>query len=136
MQWRLQAVCGSEALAARGSFVEFLQDLGMRRSECHCAEMVFGELVGNAVRHAPGPIDISAHRETHGPVVLEICDTGPYFKLSCRPPQPESESGRGLYIVSLLATDVWSENTGCGNRVTAILHMTDPDELSPEEATS
>lgn len=135
MQWRFQAVYGGEALAARGSFLQFLQDLGMRPSERHCAEMVFGELVGNVVRHAPGPIAISAHSDTHGPVVLEICDTGPDFKLPCGPPLLESESGRGLYLVSLLAADVWSENTGRGNRVTAILHMTEPGELSPEEAT-
>jgi anti-sigma regulatory factor (Ser/Thr protein kinase) len=126
MQWYFQAACGSEALAARRSFVQFLQDLGVRQSDRYCAEMVFGELVGNAVRHAPGPIDIAAHMNTHDVVVLEIRDTGPDFALSPRPPPLHSECGRGLYIVSLLTTDLRSENTGFGNKVTAILHMTEP----------
>ena len=129
MQWHFQTVCGSDALAARGSFVEFLQHRGVRQSDRYCAEMVFGELVGNAVRHAPGPINITAHVHTRGVVVLEIRDTGPEFKLSLQPPPLQSECGRGLYIASLLTADLRSENTGFGNRVTAVLHMTEPVAL-------
>lgn len=129
MQWHFQAVCGSQALAARGRFVEFLQHKGVQQSDCYCAEVVFGELVGNAVRHAPGPINISAHVHTRGVVVLVIRDTGAEFKLSFQPPPLQSECGRGLYIVSLLTADLRSENTGFGNRVTAILHMTEPVAL-------
>lgn len=126
MQWQIQTVRGRDALAARGSFVEFLQHLGVRQSDRDCAEMVFGELVGNAVRHAPGPININAHVGARGVLVLEIRDTGREFTLSVQPPPLQSESGRGLYIASLLAAELRSENTGSGNRVTAILHMTEP----------
>lgn len=124
MRWYFQAVCGSEALAARGSFIEFLRHLRLGQSDCYYAEVVFGELVGNAVRHAPGPIHITAHVD--GVVVLEVCDTGPHFDLSVGPPHLHSESGRGLYIVSLLTSDLRSVNTGSGNRVTAILQMAEP----------
>jgi anti-sigma regulatory factor (Ser/Thr protein kinase) len=124
MRWCFKAVCGSEALAARGTFVQFLRNLGLGQSDCYCAEVVFGELVGNAVRHAPGPVHITAHVD--GMLVLEVCDTGPHFELSVRPPHLHSERGRGLYIVSVLTSDLRSVNTGWGNRVTAILHMTEP----------
>lgn len=126
MQWHFQAVCGSDALAARGCFVDFLQHQGVQQSDCYCAELVFGELVGNAVRHAPGPINVSARVHTRGVVVIVIRDTGPKFDLSLRPPPLRSECGRGLYIVSLLTADLRSENAGFGNKVTAILHMTEP----------
>lgn len=129
MRWHFQSVCGSGALAARGSFLEFLQHLGVRQSDRDCAEMVFGELVGNAVRHAPGPIDITAHVDVRGVLALEIRDTGPEFKFSVQPPPLQSESGRGLYIASLFAADLRSENTGFGNRVTAILHISEPVTL-------
>lgn len=129
MQWHFQAVCGSDACAARGSFVEFLQHLGVRQSDCYCAETVFGELAGNAARHAPGPIIVTARAYTRGVLVLEIRDTGPEFTLSVQPPPLQSESGRGLYIASLLAADLRAEYTGFGNRVTAILHMTEPVTL-------
>jgi anti-sigma regulatory factor (Ser/Thr protein kinase) len=98
--------------------------------------MVFGELVGNAVRHAPGPIDITANVDVPSLIVLEICDTGPYFVLSIQPPPLHSESGRGLYIVSLLTADLRSENAGFGNKVTAILHMSEPLDTASAEASS
>lgn len=134
MQWHFEAICGSEALAARGSFAQFLQRLGVGQWDCYCAQMVFGELVGNAARHAPGPIDVMVHVDTPRIVILEIRDTGRAFNLSVRPPPWQSESGRGLYIVSLLTTHLRAENAGFGNKVSALLHLTEPVDAWPSGA--
>jgi anti-sigma regulatory factor (Ser/Thr protein kinase) len=137
MRWHFHAIQGTEALAARRRFVDFLQRLRVQQSDRDCGEIVFGELVGNAVRHAPGPVDITAYVDRADRIVLEICDTGPNFELSPGPPPLHSEGGRGLYIVTLLTSDLRSVHTGFGNRVTAVLPMTGPvDNTSHDEAAS
>jgi PAS domain S-box-containing protein len=67
------------------------------------AEIVLAELVGNLVRHAPGPatfvIDSGPER-----VSLHILDDGPGYRfLSRLPTDTFSERGRGLFLIAALA---------------------------------
>jgi anti-sigma regulatory factor (Ser/Thr protein kinase) len=67
------------------------------------AEVVLSELVGNLVRHAPGPatcvIDARPQR-----VLLHMLDEGPGYRfLSRLPTDTLSERGRGLFLISALA---------------------------------
>jgi len=65
--------------------------------------VVFSELVGNAVRHAPGALSISISI-SDGKPQLHVIDDGPGFDR--RPELPNniwSESGRGLFLISALA---------------------------------
>jgi PAS domain S-box-containing protein len=67
------------------------------------AEIVLAELIGNLVRHTPGPATfvIDAQR---GHVVLHAIDDGPGYRfLSRLPTDTLSERGRGLFLISALA---------------------------------
>jgi anti-sigma regulatory factor (Ser/Thr protein kinase) len=87
------------------------------------AELVYGELVGNAVRHAPGRILVRLLWDDDGPTLL-VHDEGESFrpKTARLPDDPLAESGRGLYIVNALALDFRIEDVvGDGNQVLARL---------------
>lgn len=68
--------------------------------------VIFAELVGNAVRHAPGALSVSL--EFRGEeAVLHVIDKGPGFHYDPALPQTLwAESGRGLFLVSRLAREV------------------------------
>ena len=69
------------------------------------AEVIFGELVGNAIRHAGGEICISLH-ESSDNVVLGVRD-----RSSVLPQTPLHDGlddhGRGLTLVNMLAPRVF-----------------------------
>lgn len=90
---------------ARHSFVTALRQGGVHGQDLDAAELVFGELLGNVVRYAPGPIEITFDW-TAGAPVLHVLDRGPGFTLSPKLPSDLlSERGRGLFIVWSLAED-------------------------------
>jgi PAS domain S-box-containing protein len=120
--WSFNADDARAAVDARGSFVAFL-----RRSPCDAqtiarAEIVFGELLGNVVRHAPGPVEIQVYCND-GTWKLHVIDSGENFDASAALPSDVlSELGRGLYIVQQLAKRVYVEHVAnCGNHITAEL---------------
>ena len=86
------------------------------------AELVWGELVGNAIRHAPGPIDVQLDWDDDNPV-LTVHDEGKSFQPDIRlPADPLSERGRGLYIVRSLALSLRvTDIDGDGSEVVARL---------------
>lgn len=71
------------------------------------AELITSELVANAAEHAGGPIGltISPHTEPSGQpgVLCQITDPAPDLPLP-QAAEPDSEHGRGLQIVTALAT--------------------------------
>jgi anti-sigma regulatory factor (Ser/Thr protein kinase) len=91
-------------------------------------ELVVGELAGNATRFCQGRIEmkLEVHRDR---ARLEVLDDGVAMEslhLTSRPaPEPDAESGRGLVIVSALASSWGAERTttsmagGSGTRVWA-----------------
>ncbi|MGH7716694.1 MAG: ATP-binding protein, partial [Vulcanimicrobiaceae bacterium] len=87
-------------MSQRGAFIRFLGSRCTPESDFQAAEIVYGELVANVVRHAPGPIEIMLRSNGRDKVTIEVCDTAIDFK-SARPAEPSlySESGRGLYII-------------------------------------
>jgi anti-sigma regulatory factor (Ser/Thr protein kinase) len=90
------------------------------------AELIFGELLGNVIRHAPGPVEIIL--DWTGPLpVLHMLDEGPGF-VSRRsrerlPTDDWSESGRGLFIINACATafSVRNRSEGRGTHASATL---------------
>jgi anti-sigma regulatory factor (Ser/Thr protein kinase) len=78
-------------------------------AELHACELILSELIGNAVRHAPGPLSISVSFDAEG-VWLHLIDEGPGFKFhTTLPDDIWSESGRGLFLISALARSVEAE---------------------------
>jgi anti-sigma regulatory factor (Ser/Thr protein kinase) len=92
--------------AARGSdarflFSEYLAVCCDSDSDYCSAELIFGELTGNVVQHAPGPLIVSVAWKG-GHAVLEVWDRGPGYDLQTAFPSDDVESHRGLAIVAAL----------------------------------
>ncbi len=70
---------------------------------------MFGEIVGNAARYTPGPLDL-ALRRAGGGLVLAALDCGPGFRWQAVRPADDSESGRGLFLIERLARAIRTEH--------------------------
>ena len=123
-RWWFDAENAKAAQDARGEFVQFLREHEQDAEAIAASELVFGELIGNVVRHAPGAIDIDLDW-SNGFARLHVIDRGRAFKADRMLPQDAmSESGRGLFIVRQLATELSIEHVpGYGNHVTAGLPL-------------
>ncbi len=94
------------APAQRRDFAAFLRRYGTPESDYDAAEVIFGELVANVVRHAPGSIRVRVEWTSAAPT-LHVSDCGGGFTWSPDlPHDPFSECQRGLYIVQSLSSDV------------------------------
>jgi PAS domain S-box-containing protein len=125
-RWRFD--CREEA-AARSALAEYvgqLRALGRLDDDYDGAATVFVELVGNAVRHAPGPVDVAIEWTGARPV-LHVIDEGPGFRTSAPAKGPSdllSESGRGLFLVSAFTEDFEvSSRRGAGSHARAVLRI-------------
>jgi anti-sigma regulatory factor (Ser/Thr protein kinase)/predicted ArsR family transcriptional regulator len=91
-------------------------------SDLEAADLAVGELLANAVRHAPGPawihVDWSAGRPR-----LEVHDLGPGFELRpSLPDDPFASGGRGLFIVSHVTDDLAAAaKRAGGSKVSAVM---------------
>ena len=123
-RWSFDAENAKAAQDARGEFVQFLREHDQDADAIAASELVFGELIGNVVRHAPGAIDIDLDW-SNGCAWLHVIDRGHAFQADRMLPQDAmSESGRGLFIVRQLATELKIEHVpGYGNHVTAGLPL-------------
>lgn len=122
--WAFDAENARAAHEARAELAAYLRERTSGAADIGAAELVFGELVGNVVRHAPGPIEVQV--EWTGPQpVLHVIDRGRGFlRDPSLPIDMLSESGRGLYIVSQLADALRIERiAGYGNHVAAVLRL-------------
>jgi phosphoserine phosphatase RsbU/P len=85
----------AEAVAREGAAVDVA-----------ACELIFSELVGNALRYAPGRLSLGLSDDAEG-VWLHVMDDGPGFDGAVRLPSDVwSESGRGLFLVTALAKSV------------------------------
>jgi anti-sigma regulatory factor (Ser/Thr protein kinase) len=121
--WTFATEDARAAVDARTHFVEFLRSVGSQNDLVDRAELIFGELLGNVVRHAPGPVEISFDMRSEAQV-LHIIDSGKPFPLVARhlPDDAFAELGRGLFIVAQLAADVRVQHIpNCGNHISITL---------------
>ncbi|MDQ6942224.1 MAG: SpoIIE family protein phosphatase [Candidatus Eremiobacteraeota bacterium] len=103
--WVFRADDARSAEDARTGFIAFLRTRGVRDANYAAAELVFGELIGNVVRHAPGPITVEVDWNAVDPI-LHVIDRGPAYDVEASLPDDLlSESGRGLFLVSVLGED-------------------------------
>ena len=96
--------------------------MGLSDDEVSGAELVFGELVGNVVRYAPGSITAILDVSMPAPV-LHVLDDGRGFEFRPRlPVDLLSERGRGLFLVSTFADELSVERRrGGGSHARAVL---------------
>ena len=99
-RWRFSATDAVSAECSRTSFVAWLE--AHTRVDVASAELIYGELIGNVVRHSPGQIDVDVVCHDDG-VHLHVQDSGQHFDLDASLPEDIfAESGRGLFIANLL----------------------------------
>lgn len=122
-RWAFESPDAQHAVAERGSFVLHLRERSHGpASDLDAAQLIFGELVANVVRHAPGPIRIEVEWTADRRARLMVRDSGPGFEARFSGPEhPLDESGRGLFIVAALAESIAVDCDATGTTVTAIL---------------
>jgi anti-sigma regulatory factor (Ser/Thr protein kinase) len=112
-----------QALAERAAFTSALESLGGTAIDSFTVAIVFAELVGNVVRHAPGPISITLAFDELV-IVLTVCDQGAAFVFNPILPAELSESGRGMFLISQFANEVSVSRDGeAGNAVRAVFAL-------------
>lgn len=116
----------------RREFTEFITRHAAPDSDLDAANLIFGELVANAVENSDQPVWVSLNWATERPM-LSVNDLGPGFELPTDTTMPEGISirGRGLPIVTHLTDrlEVAAKAAG-GSRVTATLPITRPPSES------
>jgi anti-sigma regulatory factor (Ser/Thr protein kinase) len=101
-RWRYARLDADASASLHARLRETLKPL-MLESDLLAAEIVLGELIANAVRHAPGEVEFVLDVHDENAPVLHARDRGPGLQFSAAlPADPLSESGRGLYIISEL----------------------------------
>lgn len=126
MRWQFEAADARAAYVMRDEFFRNLEDsCTMDEEQYSMCGLIFAELIGNAVRHAPGPLSVSL--EPRGDdVMLHVIDRGAGFDY--HPALPQSvwaESGRGLFLVASVARKVEVERLpGLGSHVIVTLPVT------------
>ena len=107
MRWSFEAADAGKAYGVRRDLLIYLQSRAAQSSDLEAAALIFGELVGNVVRHAPGPIAVHVYWE-EDMAVLQVIDNGPGFDWDghARLPDRFAESGRGLFIAHSVARNL------------------------------
>ncbi len=120
--WSFDADDGRAAQAARDGFVRELRRRASDDSDFAGAELIFGELVGNVVRHAPGPVDVALEWRDER-AVLHVTDRGEGFTH-----EPSSrvdllrEDGRGLWLVEAMGRGLRTDPLArFGNHIEVVL---------------
>jgi anti-sigma regulatory factor (Ser/Thr protein kinase) len=120
--WGIETADALSALRARKQYLAAVRRHERWTIDESAAAIIFGELVANAVCHAPGPVRISLECVGQS-TVLTVIDNGPGFEFKpALLPDVLAEDGRGLFIVSRFATAFRVEKCpGVGMRVIATL---------------
>ncbi len=106
MKWSFSALDPSQAHRTREELVRTLKLRCGEEDDYDACEIIYAELIGNVVRHAPGPVQIMLDWNGDDPV-LSVVDHGPAFSFNANPPaNPLAETGRGLYLVAQLANRI------------------------------
>jgi len=120
LEWQLTRGDQEGAQVARREFGDEFARKYETEQDRPGAELVFGELVGNAVEHAKAVVTVTAVLD--GVTMLTVRDDGAGFRWdSARTPAPNAERGRGLYIASIVAQELTVQRVGDKSVVTALL---------------
>jgi signal transduction histidine kinase len=123
MRWQFEAEDARAAYTMRDAYFERLETTcALSPDDLSICGVIFAELIGNAVRHAPGALSVSLEY-CGDDVMLHVIDKGPGFMYKpTLPANVWAESGRGLYLVSKLAREVRVEQiAGAGSHICVTL---------------
>jgi serine phosphatase RsbU (regulator of sigma subunit)/anti-sigma regulatory factor (Ser/Thr protein kinase) len=128
-RWTFAIHDGDAARQVRNNFVASLKKQLFSFDACANAELVFGELIGNVVRHASSTMNVEVAVNHAGPdTVLHVMDLGGGFNHASRLPRdPYAEAGRGLFLIAALTEDFTvSERPDGGSHARAVLLRNTP----------
>jgi len=121
-RWSFASSDQQAAQKARDEFCDLLAAGRMASDDCAASELIFGELLGNVARHAPGPLEAALEfREDRA--ILHVIDRGPGYRVA-RPLRANvlDEGGRGLWLVQRFGTSLEVEPIpGFGTHTAATL---------------
>jgi anti-sigma regulatory factor (Ser/Thr protein kinase) len=139
VDWYLDARDAESTHQLRLEITAFLRRHAAPAVDVTAAELTVSELLGNLVRHAPGPAWVSLHWPGDT-VTLIVTDLGPGFRLpaSRRDADALAESGRGLLIVDAVVDEIeaTARQSGAGARVTVRLDVPRPPTSSHDPVRS
>ena len=105
-RWAIDVADGEDVRTVRHALADRLREHGATEADVCTAELLFSELVGNVLRHSGGTAEVALDATGDYPV-MHVLDRGSGFTFHARLPNDVmSESGRGLYIASMLARDL------------------------------
>jgi anti-sigma regulatory factor (Ser/Thr protein kinase) len=124
-RWMFAVRDQAAARAARNDIVAVLRDRGATDADTGLTELVFSELLGNVVRHCSSEVAFALDISGDVPI-LHTLDRGPGFTYNARLPKDiMSDSGRGLFIVRSLISDLnITRRTDGGSHARAVLPFT------------
>ena len=122
MVWSFRSADAREALSCCHQFLAAITDEAALPVDTFASSLIYSELVTNVVYHAPGGIEISVDVEDND-AVLTVADEGPGFTLApALPADVLADRGRGLFLVSKFAKDVYAGTDDRGHHfVKAVL---------------
>ena len=105
-RWAFAVSDQGAAATARREIVAVLRDRGATDTDTSLAELVFSELLGNVVRHCTDHVEFALDISSDVPI-LHALDRGPGFTYNALLPKDiMSVSGRGLFIVRSLISEL------------------------------
>lgn len=119
--WRLVATEAREGLRLRHAFRDYLEAYGDPSSDFDAAETVYGELVANCAKHAPGSIRIEFRWDSSTLAVIDDCDRLRIWPFSAGDTSEEA-THHAFAIVSALSARVHVTRHGeHGTRASVVL---------------
>ncbi|MFN2529332.1 MAG: SpoIIE family protein phosphatase [Candidatus Baltobacteraceae bacterium] len=105
LQWSFDSEDAVLAHDSRKLLLSHLLQLGAPGDDYSSAELVFGELIGNVVRHTAGRVTVRLDWSGNYPE-LTVLDSGAGFDFETHLPKDMlSEAGRGLFLVNALTRE-------------------------------
>jgi hypothetical protein len=106
----------------RDEYVSILYACATPASDFFAAELIYGEFISNAIRHAPGNVHVELQWSYRHPVLSVQDQQDLFLWAGDLPHDPLHEHGRGLYIVKSLALSLRIKGRlGAGYKVSAVL---------------
>ena len=112
MEWRFASADEIYPSTMHEEIMLALHEHGMANSDFNSAEVIYGELISNAIRHAAGSVRVRLDWQNDFPT-LSVHDEQRATvtrRAIALPEDPLAESGRGLFIVKTLARDFHQEH--------------------------
>ncbi|HVL65089.1 MAG TPA: methanogen output domain 1-containing protein [Actinomycetota bacterium] len=124
MDWYFDSSDEQAFRALRDELLAYLTRHASDDADLFESQLIFEELVGNAVRHASGPVWVSVEWSGEHPV-LTVHDLGRGFSLDdIQSPDLLSEGQRGLFLVSQVSRGLRTAHKKAGGtRVEAVLPL-------------